>query len=229
MKLLAIDTSTQTCSAALLLEDRVREQYQLAGRRHSELILPMIQQLLDDAGLEIEQLDAIAFGRGPGSFTGIRIAASVVQGIALGANLPVIAVSSLAALAQGLVKDTDAKRILAAFDARMNEVYWAAFQVSDSGTLCTVGDEQVLTPQQVAVPFGETNNWFAVGDGWKSYEPILKKRLGHRVQQIFPERYPRARDVATLAVSLMTENLTTQAHRALPVYLRNQVVQAAGS
>ena len=123
MKLLALDTATEACSAAVLADGEVLERYELAPRRHAALILPMIESVLAEAGLEISQLDAIAVGRGPGAFTGVRIAIGIAQGIAFAADLPVALVSTLAALALGTARDTGATRIAAALDARMGEIY----------------------------------------------------------------------------------------------------------
>ena len=164
MKLLAIDTSTEACSAAVLIDGEIRERYRLAPREHTHLILPMIDELLRESDLKVGGLDAVAFGRGPGAFTGLRIAAGVVQGIAFGADLPVVPVSSLAALAQGGYRETGACRVLAAIDARIQEVYWAACEFDDAGQLQMIGDEVVCSPEQVPIPGGD--DWHGVGSGW---------------------------------------------------------------
>ena len=129
MKILAIDTSTEACSAALLIDGDLQGVYKLAPREHSLLILKMIDGLLSDAGITVSELDAIAFGRGPGSFMGLRIAAGVVQGIAYAHELPVIPVSTLKAIAQRASEETRHQHVLAAIDARMDEVYWAAYSL----------------------------------------------------------------------------------------------------
>src|SRR3569833_3307602 len=133
MKLLAIDTATEACSAALYLDGAVNKRYVLAPREHALLILPMIDELLRDANLSPLELDAVAFGRGPGAFTGLRIAAGVAQGIAYGADLPVVPVSSLAALAQGCYRERGVTRVLATIDARIGEVYWGAYRLGSDG------------------------------------------------------------------------------------------------
>ena len=130
-KLLAIDTSTEACSAALGIGGDVRERYEFAPRQHAELILPMVDALLAEGQIKLKDLDGLAFGRGPGAFTGVRIATGVIQGLAFGAGLPVVPVSSLAALAQGAAPGHSS--IMSAFDARMGEVYWGAFAVDKQG------------------------------------------------------------------------------------------------
>lgn len=224
MKLLAIETSTIACSAALSLDGEVRERYELAPRRHADLLLPMIDELLADAGVAIGALDAIAFARGPGAFTGLRIAASVAQGVAWAAALPVVPVSTLAALAQGAVADGLVDdltgRVLAVMDARMAEVYWGAYRAMD-GIVRPYGDECVCAPSAVPVPEGE--GWFGVGDGWSAYGALLDERLGTRVAGRDAARYPRARDVAALAAYHYAAHGAVPPEQALPVYLRDRV------
>lgn len=221
MKLLAIDTSTEACSAALTIDGETIERYRLAPRQHTHLILPMIDELLQESGLHIGAMDAVAFGRGPGAFTGLRIAAGVIQGIAFGADLPVVAISSLAALAQGGFRDTGATRMLAAIDARIEEVYWAAFAIDDSGHACLIGEELVCSPQQVPIPDGE--GWYGVGTGWEAYLSHLQRRLAGALSTWEAQRYPRARDVAVLGVAAVGRGEAVSAENALPVYLRNEV------
>ena len=142
MILLALETATEACSAALAVDGDIRERFEVAPRGHSELILPMVDELMAEADISIEQVDAIAFGRGPGAFTGLRIAVGVTQGIAFGADLPVVPVSTLAALAQG----SESNSVLAAIDARMDEVYWGAYQRSSAGLMTLCGEEAVIPP-----------------------------------------------------------------------------------
>ncbi len=222
MKLLAIETSTIACSAALSLAGEVCERYELAPRRHADLLLPMIDELLAEAGIGIDALDAVAFARGPGAFTGLRIAASVAQGIAWAAALPVVPVSTLAALAQGVVSEGSAERVLAAMDARMAEVYWGAYR-GVNGIVRLQGEECVCAPARVPLPEGE--GWFGGGDGWSAYGALLDERLGAHVGGRDAARYPRARDVATLAVHHYAEHGGLPAEQALPVYLRDRVAQ----
>jgi len=221
MKLLAIDTTEAACSAALIIDGSVTARYQLAPRQHSALILPMMQELLDEAGVALAQLDGLAFARGPGSFTGVRIAAGVIQGVAVGVDLPVVPVSSLRALAQRALREHDARHVLAAFDARMNEVYWLAAAAEQSGRMRPLGDEQVVAPEQVVVPAGD--NWLGVGGGWGSYHPALAARAGDALAGALPELTVHAHDVAVLGAAGLAAGQGVTASLALPVYLRDQV------
>ena len=221
MKLLAIDTSTEACSAALLIDGAITERYRVAPREHTRLILPMIDELLSEAELTVAGLDGVAFGRGPGAFTGLRIAAGVIQGIAFAADLPVAPVSSLAALAQGAHRETGASRVLAAIDARIQEVYWGIYLCDDAGHVRLVGDEAVSAPDRVSVPDGD--GWVGAGSGWGSYSEPLQRRLGGRLAGWDERRYPRARDVAVLGADGVERGATVSAEGALPVYLRNKV------
>jgi tRNA threonylcarbamoyladenosine biosynthesis protein TsaB len=195
----------------------VEERYQLAPRRHAALILPMIESLLVEAGLAVAELDACAFGCGPGSFTGVRIAASVIQGIAFAAELPVVPVSTLAALAHG----SGAQRALAALDARRDEVYWGAYTRDDSDALQLLGEERVCAPGLVNAP--ANGEWIGVGSGWASYGDALMTHLGEQVVRSMPDLEPRARDVVLLAAGDYRQGHTVSAAEALPVYLRNNV------
>lgn len=221
MKLLAIDTSTVSCSAALYVEGKVTEQFQLAPREAASLILPMLESLLAEAGISLSQLDSLAFGCGPGSFTGVRIATGVIQGIALGAGLPVVPVSTLAALAQGVNREHGDERVLAALDARMQEVYWGAYEKGADGLMTLVGEERVALPQNV--PFPEGDGWAGAGSGWDVYATGLEQQAGERVRQWYAECHPHAQDIAVLAVAGFEQGKAVAAELALPVYLRDEV------
>ncbi|MGD2056032.1 MAG: tRNA (adenosine(37)-N6)-threonylcarbamoyltransferase complex dimerization subunit type 1 TsaB [Gammaproteobacteria bacterium] len=221
--LLAIETATAACSAALYLDGEVRERYALAPRRHAALILPMVDSLLAEADLAVGRLDAIAFGRGPGSFTGVRIAASITQGIALAADLPVVAVSTLAALALGAMRTSGEHRILAVLDARMAEVYQGAY-VQDAGTLVQLlGAEGVSAPQALTLP--DETGWLGAGSGWASYESQLREVLGQHIRDVLPDLEPRAGDVARLGADRLGRGETLRPEQAVPVYLRNRVAR----
>lgn len=220
MKLLAIDTSEDACSAALLNDDVVSERFELAPRRHSELILPMMEDLLVSAGLDLADLDTLAFARGPGSFTGVRIAASIIQGTALGVGLPVVPVSSLQALAQGACRECGADSVLSALDARMDEVYWGAYRIDAAGIMRALVDETVCPPSQVPVPDGA--GWTGAGSGWKRYAGALGSRCVVEVP-VHGDALVHAQDVARVAQRLFAEGAAVAAEQALPVYLRNEV------
>lgn len=221
MKILALDTATEACSAALLCDGSVHERHDIAPRRHAELILPMVDAVLGQAGLGLNDLDAIAFGRGPGAFTGVRIAAGVTQGLSLGAGLPVIPVSSLAALAQPALGK--AAVILPAIDARMGEVYWASYESGQDGLANQASEEQVTPPDAVQVP--SVKQVFGVGSGWGTYRECLDRVLGKQISGVEPERFPLARDMLPLAVREYNAGRCVSAEQALPVYLRDNVVK----
>ena len=222
MHLLAIEAATEVCSAALWSDGHVIERYQLAPREHNRLILPMVEAVLAEAGLGVAQLDALAFGRGPGSFTGVRIAAGVAQGIALGADLPVVPVSTLAALADAALAESGLNNAYACIDARMGEVYWGVYQAGEGG-LALLGDEVVLLAEQVAFP--EESSGVGAGSGWGAYGPVLTERLGHRVKLALPERFPRAGSVARLGALAFRQGTALPPEQALPVYLRDNVAK----
>ena len=221
MKLLAFDTSTEACSAALALGDAILQREELAPRRHAELILPMVDSLLQEAGLRLKDLDALAFGRGPGAFTGVRLAAGIAQGLALGANLPVLPVSSLAALAQGATDPADA--LLATMDARMGEIYWGMFEPANGGAARLIAGERVSDPAAVTLPAGRS--FFAIGSGWETYGALLAERFKGRVTGAAPARRPQARDLLPLARAELQQGRGLPPEQALPVYLRNEVAQ----
>ena len=221
LRILAVETATEACSAALYIDGDVIQRYQLAPRQHVALILPFVDELFNEAGMTVNQLDAVAFGRGPGSFTGLRIAAGITQGIAFGADLPVIPVSTLAALAQGAARQAGATRVLAALDARMQEVYWGAFCRDASGLMSLVGDEAVCAPGSVVRPDG--SDWQAAGDGWSGYRDALIKRLGFEPAGCLDSLKPQATDVAVLGAAKFAAGEMVSAEQAAPIYLRDQV------
>ena len=219
MKLLAIDTATEACSAALLYDQELIEEFEIAPRRHAELILPMVDRLLARAALQLADLDALAFGRGPGAFTGVRIAAGVAQGLAFAADLPIVPVSTLAALAVN--HDGDAARLLCAIDARMGEIYWCPFAVDAAGTVAAAGPERVSAPGDVSVPGSGT--CFGLGSGWGRYAEILREGLGDEYAGHAGDCYPRARKIAAIARAEFAAGRTLPAEQAVPVYLRDRV------
>ncbi len=221
MKLLAIETATEACSAAVLIDDEIIDRYELAPRKHNELILPMCEQVLSQAGVSLSELDAIAFGCGPGAFTGVRIAASVTQGIAIAHDLPVISVSTLENLASQANAEVD-ELIMPAIDARMDEIYWAIFKMNSSGLLENYISEQVQEPAQVDLQGHQVR--YALGSGWKAYSSVLGDKIGVPADKIFRDALPTAKVTASLAKhKFLAEDMVT-AENALPVYLRNNVV-----
>jgi tRNA threonylcarbamoyladenosine biosynthesis protein TsaB len=221
MKILAIETATEACSAALLIDGAISLRYQVQPRMHSQLILPMMDELLIEAGISLSALDAIAFGRGPGAFTGVRIAVGVVQGAAFAADLPVVPVSTLAALAQRGYREFGFRQLLPAYDARMREVYWGGYVVDGQGLVRPVIDEEVSAPESVTLPEGL--NWQGVGTGWDSYRSALEGRLGNGFSGCEPGLLCSAADVALLGASMFSEGGAVAAEQALPVYLRDKV------
>lgn len=223
MKLLAIDTTEAACSAALWIDGGINHRFELAPRRHSELILPMMESLLAEADLSPTGLDGLAFSSGPGSFTGIRIATGVVQGVALAADLPVAPVSTLTALAQGAARLYNATAVLAALDARMGEVYWSACRLAGD-IMRPVAKEHVCRPDQVEPPPGD---WLGVGSGWKTYSELLGNRCSTGSELQHGEQQLHARDVALLGAELLSQGKGVPAEQALPVYLRDKVAAKA--
>jgi len=221
VKILALDTSTNACSVALLVENESLQRHEIAPREHSNLILPMIDELMAAAELSPSALDAIAFGRGPGSFVGLRIAASVTQGIAFASDLPVVAISSLAALAQGARYE----RTLVAFDARMGEVYWGVYARNAQNVVESLTAEVVCKPEKVAYPQHTAGiTWTGVGTGWQAYKKELSKRLPE--VEIPPGvLYPQAKDIAFLGVHKFGLGEFMAAQEVQPIYIRNQVVK----
>lgn len=226
MKILAIETATEACSAALLIDGTVIERYQVQPRMHSQLILPMMDELLAEAGLVLAGLDAIAFGRGPGAFTGVRIAVGVAQGAAFAADLPVVPVSTLAALAQRGFRELGWRRLLPAYDARMQEVYWGAYAVDAQGLVALQVADEVSAPDRVTVPDGD--GWQGVGAGWGSYHSLLKQRLGDSLESVNADLLCSAHDVALLGAAGFADGKAVAADQALPVYLRDKVASRPG-
>ena len=218
MKLLALDTSTEACSVALALDGDIVERFEIEPR-HGERLLSMVQELMAACGVALTQFDAIAFGRGPGSFTSLRIGAGVAQGLAFGADLPVVPVSSLAALAQGV----DAAKVLAAFDARMRQLYWGAYVRNAQGLVELVGNEIVSDAAQIPLP--DAKGWTGAGSGWDVYHTALGERLGGTLQGWRSGLLPHARAVAQLGIAGFTAGLAVPAEQALPVYVRDDVAK----
>jgi tRNA threonylcarbamoyladenosine biosynthesis protein TsaB len=222
LKILALETSTQACSAALLIDGQLLQRFQIAPRGHGDLILPMVDELMREAAMAPSQLTAVAFGRGPGAFTGVRIATSVAQGIAFAADLPVVPVSTLAALALAGERKHGYQDMLCAIDARMGEVYWGVYH-AEQGMVSLLAQERVCRPETVTQP-GE-HGWHGVGSGWAVYGEILGKRVSVQLNQSDTELLPTAAEVAILAQHAVNSGDVILPKQAVPVYLRDDVAE----
>ena len=219
MRILAIDTTTEACSAALHINGETIEKYEVAPRKHAELILPMIDSLLAESEQSLNQLDALAFARGPGAFTGVRLCTSVAQGLAYSADLPVIPVSTLAALAQNSPIHTG--KLFAAIDARMGEIYWALYYSVDN-IVEALTDEKVKKPQELNIEVDES--CFGVGTGWGQYSDLLSDKIGGHYIGHDSSILPSSNSVIRLAIKDYQKGKKHQNFEALPTYLRNSVV-----
>jgi tRNA threonylcarbamoyladenosine biosynthesis protein TsaB len=225
MTLLAIDTATENCSAALLIGDRLIEREAEIERGHAERILGMIDELLAEANQALADLEAIAFGRGPGAFTGVRLAAAITQGLAFGAGVPVLPISDLRAIAQRVFDDEpSAGTVLVCNDARMKEVYWGCFARGRQGLAEPVGGEHVGAPESVELPSPARGQVHGAGRGFRAY-PALESRLGPHLAAIHPDLLPRAREIARIGLEDHLAGRSVSADEALPVYLRDDVAQ----
>lgn len=217
MNILALETATENCSVALLVGNEILQREHHAPQQHTRLILPFIDALLAAAGLPKSRLDAVAFGRGPGSFTGIRIALAIAQGIGLGLDIPLLPVSTLAALAMG----ANADKIYAALDARLGEVYCGTFVQDLDQLVSPRSEERVISPDQAPLPVGP--GWYGAGSGWGKYGRQLASRLGERLVSMDASVLPQARSTARLAQRDFINQAGVDPAIASPVYLRNRV------
>lgn len=222
MKILAVDTATEACSAALYIDGEIREYFEIAPRKHAQLLLPMIDGLMAEAELKPQQLDAIAFGCGPGSFTGLRIATGVMQGIAYGADLPVVPVSTLAAISQACLQKTEYDTLFTAVDARMGEIYWAVYQRDAEGVARLTGKERVQPATDVdALQL----TGYGIGSGWLNYQQQLAARLGEQLIAYDADYLPHAAEIAFLGAIGVQRRQTVPVEQAMPVYLRDKVAK----
>lgn len=222
-KILSIDTSSETCSASLYINGDIQSEFSAKPQAHSELILQMCDQLLKAADLTPAQLDGIAFSRGPGSFTGVRIGAGVTQGIAFAADIPVVPVSTLAALAFRTHRLHGHPFVLCALDARIQEVYWGAYEIRNQQAILH-GSEVVCGPKVAMLPMDAP--WVAAGKGWQVYEQELAEHFSDsHLEASYPDLGPHAEDIALLSVHAFENNLTCPAEQAVPIYLRDNVAK----
>jgi tRNA threonylcarbamoyladenosine biosynthesis protein TsaB len=217
MNLLAIDTSSSACSVGLLLNNEIKIIHEIAPLQQAQKILPMIERILGEANISLNQLDGLAFGCGPGSFTGVRIATSVMQGIGYAMNLPLIPVSSLAALAQAAYHDLGWKKLLTAIDARIQEVYWGAYEVNAEGLVELINKEVVCPPEGICLP--NNQKWYGIGNAWEIYSG----QISVKPVALDVSRLPTALGVLQLAKARYEKKDWVDAENALPSYLRNEV------
>lgn len=220
MNLLALDTSTEFLSLALQVGDekgcdKTYAHYQHAGQAASQLVLPQIQALLDSANIKLQDLDGIAFGAGPGAFTGVRVACGVAQGLGFGAGLPVHGVNTLLALAQASGQD----KVIACLDARMGEIYHAAF-VRENGEWLEQSAARVCKPEAAPVLEGV---WAGVGSGWATYGEALSQIYAQNLAQVLPNATPTAQAILQLAAPIFAAGTAKSASEATPIYIRNRV------
>ncbi len=220
MKILAIETATEACSAALDIDDCCIHRFQISSRRHTELILPMIDDLFREADIQTSDLDVIAFGQGPGAFTGVRIAIGVIQGLAFAHNIPVIPVSTLASLAQHFAKEHT--YVASAIDARMQEIYWGLYKKNDFGLMQQITEEKVCSPVDISTP--SEGDWFGAGSGWSTYSEQLQSKFNDNLADYKGDIFPTAEDIMELAKPAYLDGKTISVEQAMPVYLRNKIV-----
>jgi len=216
-RILALETATEACSVAVLAGSAMYRRFEVRPRAHLRLLLPMVESVLTEAELDLGDLDAIAFGCGPGGFTGLRIAAGAAQGLALGARLPVIPVSNLAALAASTMRDTTARKVIVCQDARMGEVYWGTFDRGADDLPVASGPERVGPPEAVSVA---GSDWLGAGSGWLAYPQLQVGFAG--VIETNP-RWPDAADVAAIALGELQAGRVLAPELAAPTYIRNNV------
>lgn len=228
MKILAIDTATEACSVALLDENSVNEIFEIIPRQHTERVLPMVDDILKQSGYALSQMDALAFNCGPGSFTGVRVATSVIQGLAFSAERPVVPVSSLAALAQLAFRLEKKEHVLSLIDARMNEMYWACYSSYDGIMQLdeTINKkENVSAADQVRSVNKESNKsqWHAIGSGWDTFKNELNQSQQVNIISATLDSFPHAQDIAVLAQHAFKQGKAVSAEQAVPTYVRNEV------
>lgn len=218
-KILIIDTSTEACSVALLQNNQLTSRFDVTPQSHTKMVLPMVDSLLSEANIKVSALDAVAWGRGPGSFTGVRIGTGIMQGIAMGADKSVIPLSTLATMAQQAIEEHQAEYVMAGIDARMGEVYWAVYQ-NINGLAKLVEQEIVASPEALNALNFEQPHYVGVGTAWQAY-PQLKELANITVlEEIL---YPQAKSMAALAVQALKDGEVVDVADAAPVYVRDTV------
>lgn len=221
-KILALDTATENCSVALMVGDQIYVRSEVAPRDHTKKVLPMVDEVLKEAGITLSELDALAYGRGPGSFTGVRIGIGIAQGLAFGADLPMIGVSTLQAMAQGCYRKHQVTRVACAIDARMSEVYWGRFGRQEDGSWDAIDQECVVPPAEVAEQTAlDEQVWYTAGTGWEAYsEEFSALQLKRQASDVL---FPDAEDIVYLAKLELEKGNTVAVEDSSPVYLRDKV------
>ncbi|WP_261815666.1 tRNA (adenosine(37)-N6)-threonylcarbamoyltransferase complex dimerization subunit type 1 TsaB [Vibrio gallicus] len=221
-KILALDTSTEFCSAALWVDGELFYRGEVSPRGHTTKILPMVDEILAEAGLSLKQLDGLAYGQGPGSFTGVRIGIGVAQGLAFGADLPMLGVSTLKAMAQGVHRTLGSNNVVAAIDARMSEIYWGRYSKDTTGRWIEVDEECVIPPLElVEQTKADDKAWMQAGTGWEAYKDGLEGLALSTTES--GVLYPESQDIVTIAVQEWDSAPLVSAEEAAPVYLRDKV------
>jgi len=222
--ILALDTSTENCSAALSINGKVLVRELESPREHTKRILPMVDSLLSEAGIKLTDLDALAFGRGPGSFTGVRIGTGIAQGLAFGADLPMLPISTLAAMAQGAHRLHGATQVLPAIDARMGEIYFAHYKLNDAGVMTLVDNEMVITPDELLANFNQPERKFhTLGTGWATYKEQLSGLSVAQITACEAIEFPSAQDMLVIAAEDLANGNAVAVEDAMPVYVRDTV------
>lgn len=221
MKILAIDTSTEACSAALYIDGELIERYLVAPRKHIELLKPMVDEVIKAAEVDVNELTGLAFGAGPGSFAGLRVACAFVQGMGAGLDIPVVPVSTLKAMAQQVLDNHPDKTVLVMLDAKMKEVYWGVYRLEDKEVI-TVLPETVTKIDEIPNFAGIVGlaNIIGAGDGWNvvpNWVEALKPEF------IEKNVYPRAGEIALLAIDDFENGMALDADQVSPIYLRNNI------
>ena len=228
VKFICFDTATDALACALWSDGEIVEHHEMAPRRHADRVLSIVERLLGEAGVARDELDAVGFGRGPGSFTGLRVATGVAQGLAFALDVPAVPVSTLAAIAQGSLREHGSRNVLSVLDARLGEVYAGAFRAR-AGVMRPVGRERLCRPEALGADVAGNDGWTGCGSGWGVFANALASGLPARPVLVEPERLPRGRDVAALVLAGWNEGRAVSPERALPVYLRRRVASPPAS
>ncbi|MFT7683173.1 MAG: tRNA threonylcarbamoyladenosine biosynthesis protein TsaB [Moritella dasanensis] len=222
--ILALDTSTENCSAALSINGEILVREFESPREHTKRILPMVDSLLSEAGIKLTDLDALAFGRGPGSFTGVRIGTGIAQGLAFGSDLPMLPISTLAAMAQGAHRLHNATDVLPAIDARMGEIYFAQYKLNESGVMTLVGNEMVITADELVANFNQSEQaFYTLGTGWATYAEQLAALNVANLTACEGIQFPTSHDMLAIAAADFANGKAVTVEEAMPVYVRDTV------